>query len=178
MLRRLAVLAFLVATVPALADVVDVAPAGFTMKHEVNVNATPDKAYSAFVSDVGNWWNMDHSYSRDPKSIAIDGRAGGCFCEKLPNGGGVAHMTVVMAMPGNTLRMIGGLGPLQSAGINGSLTIRFTAAQATTRVEMAYVVGGYIPGGFERIAMPVNAVLVEQLNRFKSYVDTGKPTAS
>ena len=178
MLRWFPPLLLLLVAVPALADVVDITPTGFTMKHEVTVNATPDKAYSAFVSEVGSWWNMDHSYSKDPKGISIDARTGGCFCEKMPNGGGVVHMTVVMALPGNTLRMVGGLGPLQSAGVHGSLTIRFTVEQPATKVEMSYAVGGYIQGGFERIAMPVNAVMTEQLNRFKSYVDTGKATAS
>ena len=161
----------------ARADVVDVTPGGFTVRHEVTVNATPDKAYAAFV-DVGSWWNMDHSYSKDPKSISIDARAGGCFCEKMPNGGGVQHMSVVFALPGNTLRMTGGLGPLQSSGASGSLTLRFIGAGSATRVEMTYAVGGYMQGGLDKVAAPVNAVLTEQLQRFKSYVDTGKSTAS
>jgi hypothetical protein len=40
------------------------------------------------------------------------------------NQGGVRHMQVVYVDPGKTLRMIGGLGPLQSMAATGSMTVR------------------------------------------------------
>jgi hypothetical protein len=130
------------------------------------------------TGEIGNWWNMDHSYSRDGKNMTIDARPGGCFCEKLANGGGVQHMSVVFASPGSTLRMLGGLGPLQGSGVAGSMTWRFTAAPPGTRIEVSYSVGGYFQGGLDKIAAPVNSVLGEQVTRLRSYIDTGKPTAS
>jgi hypothetical protein len=165
----------------AFADIVDVSPSGFLMRHEVPVNASPDKAYAAFVSEIGEWWNGDHTYSRSAKNLSIDARPLGCFCEKLANGGGISHMMVVYVQPNNTIRMVGGLGPLQATGVSGSLTMRFIAPPAGTtgsKIEMSYSVGGYMQGGYEKIAPVVNSVMVEQLTRLKTYIDTGKPTAS
>ena len=162
---------------PVAADVVEATPSGFQLRFEATVAAPPEKAYAALVSDIGSWWNMDHSYSRDGKMMSIDARPGGCFCEKLPNGGGVEHMRVVFAMPGNTLRMQGGLGPLQTAGVVGSMSWRFIAAPPGTKIEMSYSVGGYLQGGLDKMSGPVNGVLGEQFTRLKTYIETGKPTA-
>ena len=180
-MRILCVAALAACSIPALADVVDVSQSGFLMKHEVTVAASPDKAYSAFVADVGSWWNPQHSYSGDAKNFTIDARPLGCFCEKTKDGGAIAHMQVVYVQPNATIRMVGGLGPLQAAGVHGSLTLRFLPAAAGTsgsKIEMSYAVGGYIQGGYEKVAPLVNNVMVEQLVRLKSYLDTGKPTAS
>jgi hypothetical protein len=147
------------------------------LTYTLPVRVSPGRAYAAAV-DIAHWWSADHTYSGNAANLHMDAKAGGCFCEKLANGGGVQHMTVVFALPGNTLRMTGGLGPLQSSGATGSLTLRFIGAQSATRVEMTYAVGGYVQGGADKLAAPVNAVLTEQLQRFKSFVDTGKPTAS
>jgi hypothetical protein len=178
MLRALAAVFLGALSTFALGEVIEATPAGFLVRFEVVVNATPDKAYSTMTGEVGNWWNMDHSYSRDGKNLTIDARAGGCFCEKLPSGGSVQHMSVVFASPGSMLRMLGGLGPLQGGGIAGSMSWRFIAAPPGTKIEVSYSVGGYFQGGLDKIAAPVNAVLGEQVTRLKSYIDTGKPTAS
>ena len=179
MLRTLATALFLGAlSFAAVADVVEATPGGFLVRFEVNVTAPPDKAYATMTGEIGNWWNMDHSYSRDGKNMTIDARPGGCFCEKLANGGGVQHMSVVFASPGTTLRMLGGLGPLQETGVAGSMTWRFVAAPPGTKIELSYSVGGYFQGGLDKVAAPVNSVIGEQLIRLKSYIDTGKPTAS
>ena len=130
MLRMLAAILSGVLCSSAIAEVVEATPNGFLVRFEVTVNAPPDKAYALMTGEVGNWWNMDHSYSRDGKNLTIDARAGGCFCEKLSNGGSVQHMLVVFASPGSTLRMLGGLGPLQNTGVAGSMTWRFVAAHS------------------------------------------------
>ncbi|HEV1995649.1 MAG TPA: hypothetical protein VGR03_15060, partial [Candidatus Acidoferrum sp.] len=89
----------------AYAEVADMSSSGFLTKYEVTVNATPANAYKALVDEVGGWWNPAHTYSNDARNLFIDARPGGCFCEKLPNGGGVQHMSVVYASPGQVVRM-------------------------------------------------------------------------
>ena len=69
-----------------------VTPNGFLVKFEVSVNAPAAKVYDALVGQIGSWWNPEHTYSDDAKNLSIDARPGGCFCEKLPNGGGVEHL--------------------------------------------------------------------------------------
>jgi uncharacterized protein YndB with AHSA1/START domain len=159
----------------SFAAVVDVAPSGFLVRHEVNINASAGKVYSTLTGGVGSWWSSNHTYSHDSKNLTIDARPGGCFCEKLRGGGGVRHMTVAFASPGQMLRMTGALGPLQESGIAGSMTWSLTSSATSTKVVLTYSVGGYMQGGFEKIAPMVDGMLGEQLNRFKSYLETGKP---
>jgi hypothetical protein len=74
--------------------------------------------------------------------------------------------------------MIGGLGPLQSMAVNGSMT--FTLSQADnggTKLEYEYAVGGYSPDGLEGIAGPVDRVQLEQLQRLQHFIETGNPDA-
>ena len=99
---------------PAAADVADITASGFLIRHDVTVTGTPEASWKALV-DVGSWWSSDHTYSGSASNLAIDARPGGCFCEKLANGGGVSHMTVVFVSPNTVLRMVGALGPLQGS---------------------------------------------------------------
>ena len=168
------------------AEVVNVAPNGFAVKHAMTIQASPENVYAALTGKVGSWWNPEHTYSHDSRNLSIDARPGGCFCEKLDNGGGVEHMKVVLAWPGRMLRMTGALGPLQGSGLAGSMTWKLTAATGATGatgaagatgIEFSYSAGGYMQGGFEKIAPAVDAVLGEQLTRLKAFVETGKPAA-
>ena len=45
--------------------------------------------------------------------------AGGCFCERLKDGGSVQLLQVVYAAPGEGLRLRGALGPLQTEASTG-----------------------------------------------------------
>jgi uncharacterized protein YndB with AHSA1/START domain len=149
---------------------------GFVVKFDVSVNAPAAKVYDALVGQIGSWWNPEHTYSHDAKNLSIDARPGGCFCEKLPNGGGMEHLRVVYVAPPQVVRFSGALGPLQASGVAGSMTWKLTDGPDSTRLELTYSVGGFIQGGFEKIAPAVEAMLREQLDRLKLFVETGKPT--
>jgi hypothetical protein len=177
MYRIAATFAALCLATVAAAEVVETSPTGFLVRHDLAVNGTPEASWKALV-DVASWWNPAHTYSGSAANMAIDARPGGCFCEKLPNGGGVSHMTVVYVAPPTVLRMSGGLGPLQGSGLAGSMTWRVIAAPPAARIEVAYSVGGYMQGGFDKMAPAVNAMLGEQANRLKSVIETGKPAAA
>jgi len=153
-----------------------VTPNGFLVQFEVSVNAPPAKVYEALVGQIGSWWNPEHTYSGDAKNLSIDARPGGCFCEKLPNGGGIEHLRVVYVAPPQVVRFSGALGPLQASGVAGSMTWKLTGGLDNTRLELSYSVGGFIPGGFEKMAPAVEAMLHEQFDRLKLFVETGKPT--
>jgi uncharacterized protein YndB with AHSA1/START domain len=154
----------------------EIAPNGFLVKLDVSINAPAAKVYEVLVGKVGSWWNPEHTYSHDAKNLSIDARPGGCFCEKLPNGGGIEHLRVVYVAPPQVVRFSGALGPLQASGVAGSMTWKLTGAADSTRLDLSYSVGGFIPGGFEKIAPAVEAMLREQLDRLKLFVETGKPT--
>ena len=91
---------------PAVADVVDVSPTGFQLSIAVHIAALPDRVYAALIQPA-KWWNAQHTFSGSAANLTLDAKAGGCFCETLPNGGSVKHQEVVFAAPGQVLRMTG-----------------------------------------------------------------------
>ena len=165
----------LLGTGPARAAVVDSTQAGFLIRSEAVVHAAPDSVYRALTGRIGAWWDSEHTFSGDSRNLSLDATPGGCFCESLPEGGGVRHLTVVFASPGRLLRLAGALGPLQGAGVVGSLTWSLTQAQDGTKVRLDYSVGGYFPGGLAGMATAVDTVLGEQFSRLKRFVETGRP---
>ena len=175
-MRRLTLLAMLtLVTLSVSADVKDSGAAGFTIVSFFTVKGSPADTYRKIIA-VGDWWSSDHTYSGDAHNLAIDARAGGCWCEKLPkSGGSVAHMQVASAMPGTMLVMTGGLGPLQSMGANGAMTFKLTAVDGGTKVDFMYVVNGYHPQGMAVLAAPVDSVLMDAISRLHNYLETGTP---
>jgi len=172
------VLLTLLAVIACQADVVDAAANGFTVKTTWIVNASQADVYRKLVQNVGDWWNPAHTFSKDSHNLSIDVRPMGCFCEKLPNGGGVRHLEVLTVMPEKAIVMSGGLGPLQSLGLNGVLSIELAPTKAGTKLDMTYVVSGYVAGGLETWAPRVDGMLKEQFTRLKDFVEHGSPEAA
>jgi len=158
----------------ASAEVVDAQANGFEVRQAVHIAAPPTRVYEA-LTQIGHWWNSEHTYSRDASHLTLEALAGGCFCEALPGGGSVAHMRVVLAQPGKALRLEGALGPLQGTGVTGHLTWALAPKDGGTDLVQTYVVGGYVKGGLNALAGPVDAVLGDQAARLKRWVETGEP---
>ena len=155
------------------ADVTSSSAAGFVSEHVLTIAAPRPAVFRALTDDVGKWWDPVHSYSGDAANFTIDARPGGCFCERL-NDGGVAHMTVVFVQRDSVLRMLGGLGPLQGMGVSGSMTFSLRdLPDGTTQLRYRYAVGGYSPDGLEELAKGVDQVQLGQLQRLKRFVETG-----
>ena len=144
------------------------------MRSTAEVRAAPLAVYLALVDQVGASWDADHTWSGRASNLTIDGRAGGCFCEKLPDGS-VQHMAVVWADRGKTLRLTGALGPLQAMAVSGAMTWTLTESAGGAMIEITYTVGGYAPDALEALAKPVDAVLAAQLQRLKRFIETGRP---
>lgn len=164
----------LLASVPAIAGVVDTSASGFTIRTTISVKGSPGDAYRIVSGSIGEWWHPDHTYSGDARNMSIDLANTGCFCEKLPDGGFVRHLTVVLAIPGQLLRLSGGLGPLQELGAAGTLTWTFGEADGGTTIAMTYTAVGYHPQGLGSMAGAFDSVLGEQMKRLKNFIDTGK----
>ena len=163
------------AAIPAMAEVVDSAANGFTVKTTLQVQAAPETVYQRLIQ-IGDWWNSAHTFSGNAKNLSIEEKAGGCLCEKLPNGGGARHMEVVRIDPGKTLVMTGGLGPLQSIAATGSMSIQLAPAEGGTKLQVTYAVTGYLAAGMNTWAAPVDGVLLEQFTRLKSLIEHGDPS--
>lgn len=157
------------------AEVADSSAGGFTVKNSVAIQAPATEVYRKLVRNVGEWWDPEHTFSGDARNLSIEERAGGCFCEKLPDQGGVRHMEVVFLAPGKQVVLSGGLGPLQSIAATGSMIIGLTAVNGATKLDVTYSVAGYLPAGLNTWAAPVDEVLAQQFTRLKNFVETGDP---
>ena len=166
-------LPFLLLLQSAVAEVMDAAPHGFSVRHEVRIDASRVDVYRAAVDDIGKWWSADHTVSGDAANLYMNIAVPGCFCEVLGDGSGLEHLAINFVNPGVMLRFNGGLGPLGLMGVSGNMTWEFEDAGAGTILTLQYVVGGYMPGGLDVVAGPVDGVLVDAMTRLKSYVETG-----
>jgi uncharacterized protein YndB with AHSA1/START domain len=165
---------FLAGAGPASAEVKSVTPNGFEVASAATIAAPSDRVYAA-LGEVDHWWSPSHTFSRDAANLSMELRAGGCFCERLKDGGSVQHLQVVYAAPGQGLRLRGALGPLQTEGVDGTLSWTLKPGEGGTNVTSSYVLGGYIRSGMEQWAPRVDRVLDEQLQRLKSYVEGKSP---
>ena len=155
---------------PADAEVKSVAANGFEIVDTVTIQAPPERVYAG-LGQIDQWWNAAHTFSKDAANLSLDLKAGGCFCERLKDGGSVQHMLVVYASPGQGLRLRGALGPLQTEGVDGTLAWALKPGEGGTSVTQSYVVGGYIRAGMDTWAPRVDKVLHEQLDRLQRFVE-------
>lgn len=175
MAAALAGMALFGTSLPARAEVVDSSPSGFTVKEAYSIQSTPQEVYRRLVHNVGDWWSPRHTFSGDSRNLTIDDRPMGCYCEKLPHGGGVRHMEVIYAAPGERLRMSGALGPLQSIAAVGVMDIQIASGKdGGADLTVVYTVGGYLPRGLNNFAAAVDHVVHEQFDRLKAYVEHGE----
>jgi uncharacterized protein YndB with AHSA1/START domain len=175
--KGMAVAAMLVVPQNVCAAVNDSAANGFSVTEKVHIAAPPEKVYAELVTP-SHWWSSSHTFSHEAMNLTLEPKAGGCWCERLPNGGSVQHLTVYYANPGHALLLRGPLGPLQGLGVDGALSIALKPADGGTDLTATYNVGGYLKDGFTSLSAAVDGVLAEQFTRLKSFVETGAPEAS
>lgn len=170
-------LAFALA-LPASAAVKDSSPSGFTIENSEDVPTAPAETWKALVEDVGRWWPADHTWWGDATRLSIEPRAGGCFCE-IHGEQQARHMVVTFVDPGRTLRMTGGLGPLQGMGLHGALEFRLAPLETGgTRITLWYRAGGYTPDDLSKFAPVVDGVQALQLGGLATLLRGGRAPAT
>src|SRR5271170_4227176 len=68
------------------AEVTDATPGGFTVSESAHIAAPSDKVYAALVTPQ-HWWSGKHTFSGNAANLTFDAKAGGCWCEAMPDGG-------------------------------------------------------------------------------------------
>jgi hypothetical protein len=170
----LAFTCLLATSVPAVASVVDLTPAGFTVQVSTHIASPADAVYAKLIAPA-LWWNSDHTFSGDAANLILEAKAGGCWCEKLMDGGSVMHLAVVYADPGKVLRLRGALGPFQGSGVEGAMTWTLKAVGGGTDLSLTYALGGYYKSGFKQVSKGVDSVLTEQVARLRRLIEGGSP---
>jgi len=158
------------------AEVLESSDRGFVVRNEVLVTASARATYRALTSEIDRWWDPSHTFFGDAASLRLEARAGGCFCERLPDGRSVEHLHVVYAEPDHELRLTGALGPLQELPVSGIMVFRLSEQAGRTLVVMQYSVSGSRTGGFTEIAPLVDTVLRDQLERLKAHAEATATT--
>lgn len=172
-----AALAAVLCASPAQAEVASSSPSSFVIQAEAEIAASPEQVWRA-VPRVDRWWNSDHTYSNDSRNLSLDLRAGGCWCERWARGQSVEHMRVATVLERDgvrTLRTLGGLGPLQSMGVNGVMTFTVAPHPNGAKLTLNYRVTGDASLNLDQIAPVVDAVLMEQFGRLTRYSASGSP---
>ena len=152
----------------APAEVVSASPHGFEIRHIVQTVTPQPAAFDAFAQ-LPQWWGKDHTYSGDSANLSLSLNPGGCFCERLPDGGGVEHMRVAYVVPGERLVMTGSLGPLLYEATAGVMDVRVERIAGGSRLILNYRVAGFANGGADKLAPLVDRVLGEQMARFRKF---------
>lgn len=167
-----AIVAGALLSAPAAAEVVAASDAGLEVRETVAIAAPPTRVWATLITPA-RWWDKAHTWGGDAAALSLDPRPGGCFCERLTDGGGVEHLRVIYAAPGKLLRMTGGLGPFQGDAVTGVMTIELKPAVDGTRVVLTYRLAGQRQGGFADVAAGVDGVLAGQVARLKAAAEAG-----
>jgi uncharacterized protein YndB with AHSA1/START domain len=168
----LALVSALCLAAPAGAVVVGADSHGFELRHTIDVPLAPAQALAAF-GQVGSWWAKDHTYSGDAARLSLELRPGGCWCERLDGGGGVEHMRVAMIQPGERIVLTGGLGPLLFEATSGVMSVRAMKTKSGSQLVINYRVAGFARANGTEMALGVDTVLREQVERLRVFASKG-----
>lgn len=147
---------------PAAAEVRFSAPSGFEIEHRFETALSPQRFYP-LLANIGSWWSDAHTYSGKAANLSLSPQPGGCWCEKLPEGGGIEHMRVVQAQPGRKLVLTGSLGPLITEATTGVMTWSVEPKGSGSAFVLNYRVAGFYKGDGARLAKVVDQVLAAQV---------------
>ncbi|RST30593.1 ATPase [Sphingomonas ginkgonis] len=156
------------AAVPAPAAVLTADDHGFEVEQSVALVVPPAQAFAAFAS-LPAWWDPRHSYGGKAENLSLDLRPGGCFCERLPGGGGVEHLRVTAWKPGDEAVLTGALGPLLKEAVSGVMDVRVEEIAGGSRLTINYRAAGFARGGADKLAPAVDGMLAGQLKRLRAY---------
>jgi hypothetical protein len=150
----------------ANAEVKASAPDGIVIQIKGEAPLAREEAWARLLK-IGSWWSDGHTYSGKASAMTIDPVAGGCWCEKW-SGGQVEHGRVIYIQPKEAIRFSSALGPLQSLGVTGALTLTLAdgSSPGKTAITLDMKVTGSSLSGLDKMAPLVDGVLAEQVKRF------------
>ena len=172
-MRALILGAIALVSTSASAEVVSASSNGFQVRQTVNLVVPPAAAFDAF-RNIGAWWDPEHTYSGDSANLSLALVPGGCFCERLPKGGGIEHMRVTYIEPGKHVVLTGALGPLLYEAVTGVMDVQVKTIAGGAQLTLDYKAAGFAKGGADKLALAVDSVLAGQMKRYRAYA-TSRP---
>jgi uncharacterized protein YndB with AHSA1/START domain len=160
----------ILSSLPARAELQSSSPNGFSMEQRIEVSQDIERTWAALTGEIDAWWPRDHTWWGAESKLSLRLRAGGCFCERA-GARQAEHLRVVYVDPPHSLRLVGGLGPLQGMGLYGALQFSLKALEGGgTEVRMSYVAGGYGTRDLVEFAPVVDRVQALQLDGLRQYL--------
>jgi uncharacterized protein YndB with AHSA1/START domain len=156
------------------AEVVSANPNGLHVREIVQLVVPTASAWEAFAR-IADWWNKDHTYSGDSANLALTLSPGGCFCERIPTGGGIEHLRVTYVEPGKRVVLTGSLGPLLYQATAGVMDVQIERIAGGSKVTLDYRAAGFAEGGADKLAPIVDGVLADQMRRYRTYARAKPP---
>lgn len=168
-MKHIVAAALFTMSAPASAEVISSSANSLHVRETVQIVVPTQSAYDSFTQ-VGSWWDAEHTYSGDASNMTLSLTPGGCFCERVPKtGGGVEHMRVAFVEPGRRIVLTGSLGPLLYEATTGVMDVQVERIAGGSRVTMDYKVAGFANGNGATLAALVDSVLANQMRRFRSF---------
>jgi hypothetical protein len=164
-LRILALTPMLLQSAPLAAELTHAGENGFTVKQTATTDVEAAEVYRTMTARIDEWWNPEHSWSGNAANLYLKTERGGCFCERLPDGGFAEHLRIIYLAPGSEIRFDGALGPLQAMAVQGRMIWKIKGLEKGSQVTFTYHVFGHPDGGLNAIAPAVDGVIGEQLQR-------------
>ncbi len=175
-LRTLAMSVALLLPLAAAAEVKQSAADGAIIVHRFQVSASPDVAWAA-LTHPERWWPADHTWSGNAANMRLRAEAGACFCETWGENS-AEHGRVLMALPGQLLRINGALGPLQEMAVTGVLSIQLAAKDGGTEATVTYRLSGDASHKLDAFIPVVDKVVGQQFGSFASFASGRDATAA
>jgi uncharacterized protein YndB with AHSA1/START domain len=163
-MHKVLLLAIAALASPAAAEIKSSSPNSLSLEYRATVPEPPAKLYR-MIGQIGQWWSPAHSYSGDATNLSLELRVGGCFCERLPSGGGVEHLRVAYADPGKRIVMTGALGPMLYEAVTGVLDMQISPSGSGSSLLVTYRASGFAANNADKLAPVVDQVIGEQVRR-------------
>lgn len=158
-------------SLPSHAALVHASERGFEVEIVQIISKPPAKVYQHMTQGIHQWWEASHSFFGDAQNLYLVDDVPGCFCEDDGKGNKVRHLEVVYVEKNKLLRMLGGLGPLQSMPINGVMEWSLEPSMSGSKLTWRYKVSGIVAGGLKGIAKAVDGVLNQQVQNLIKSLD-------
>ena len=174
-MARTLLAALLLLASPARAAVKKSTADDLTVEHKLPTSVAAADLFRA-IGQVDRWWSSTHSWSGSAANLSLKLEAGGCFCERWPDGS-AEHGRVIQVQRDRLVRLNAALGPLMDLAISGVLTFQLSPASSGkgTDLLVTYRISGDSTHGLRGLAGPVDKVIGEAAARLVRFASTGKP---
>ena len=111
---------------------------------DLQIDAPVDVVWKSLTDEIQEWWLPDFHMMGGDSIVDFEARAGGQLVERSETGGSLLWYTVMMAVPGESLDLVGHLAANYGGPSTSMLRIRIEASGDGTKVEFSDALFGRV----------------------------------